>query len=113
MLSAEEIAKNAPLMNEVQIAEAIHKLIKNTEEQMSVLLSEYDYEDYYSTAKEYWEAYDMPAKGNTKEIRECMWRAFEKAGVHNVHSKKEFLGFSKFLFKKLRVMDYLYHEMIG
>lgn len=55
----------------------------------------------------------MPAKGNTKEIRECMWRAFEKAGVYNVHSKKEFLGFSKFLFKKLRVMDFLYQEMMG
>jgi hypothetical protein len=38
---------------------------------------------------------------------------FEKAGVHNVHSKKEFLGFSKFLFKKLRVMDFLYQEMMG
>lgn len=42
----------------------------------------------------------MPAKGNTKEIRECMWRAFEKAGVHNVHSKKEFLGLWIFCIKK-------------
>ena len=101
MLSAEEIAKNAPLMSEVQIAEAIHKLIKNTEEQMSVLLSEYDYEDYYSTAKEYWEAYDMPAKGNTKEIRECMWRLLKKPGFITSTAKRSFWGFLSFCSKNL------------
>lgn len=111
-MTIEQIAENAPLMNKEQIMNEIQKLIKETEEQMSELLSEVDYKDFYSTAKDYWVAYDMPVKGNVKDIHECMWRAFEKAGFQNVHSKKEFLSFPKFLYKKHCVLDCLYNEMM-
>lgn len=111
-MTIEQIAENASLMKKEQIINEIKKLIKETEEQISVILSETDYEDFYNTAKDYWIAYDMPVKGNVGEIHKCMWKAFEKAGVFNVHSKKEFLSFSKFLYKKYKVLDCLYDEMM-
>lgn len=111
-MTIEQIAENASLMKKEQIINEIKKLIKETEEQISVILSETDYEDFYNTAKGYWIAYDMPVKGNVGEIHKCMWKAFEKAGFFNVHSKKEFLSFSKFLYEKYRVFDCLYDEMM-
>ena len=111
-MTIEQIAENAPLMNKEQIINEIKKLIKDTEEQMSELLSEVDYKYFYETAKDYWVAYDMPVKGNVKDIHKCMWKAFEKAGFQNVHSKKEFLSFSKFLYKKHSILDCLYDEMM-
>ena len=89
-MTIEQIAENASLMKKEQIINEIKKLIKETEEQMSVILSETDYEDFYNTAKGYWIAYDMPVKGNVGEIHKCMWKAFEKAGFLMFIVKRNF-----------------------
>lgn len=107
-MTAREIAENARIMSVDEVEKEINKLITKTENKLSVLLTENDYKEFYELAKEYWVAFDMPIKGNAKDIKEQMWKSFEEVGIVNVHSKKDFLSTSKMLYQKLDVKGKLY-----
>jgi len=115
-ITPEFIAKHAQVLSEGEILRYINQLIKETEERVvkesTELLTEADYEQFYNTAKDYWMAFDMPVKGYVKEIKQCMWQAFESAGITNVHSKRDFLNTTKFMYVQHSVLEKLYEVMM-
>lgn len=105
------ISRKAHEMHPDEIKDQIQYLLEECEAKYSEYLSEDDYKEFYNTAKEYWQAFDMPTKGYTEEIKKCMWKAFQISGI-NISSKKEFLNITKYRFQKCNVQGNLYNTMM-
>lgn len=105
------LSKKAHSLSEEDIYEAVLLLLDKQKAELTDTLSHQDYTELYNEAKDNWKRLDMSVRGCSKEIQECMWQAFEKAGVNNVHSKKEFLSLSRYTYNRLDIKKILWDVM--
>lgn len=112
-VTPETIAYHRVDLTEEEVIARIKYLLEKQKRELTEHFTEEDYDKFYESAKEAWKAVDMPIRGNTKEIKECMTTSLERLGMKGVKTKADFMRILKSEVNLLTLQDEVRKVILG
>ena len=112
-ITPKTIASNRIDITEDEVIARIEYLLEKQRKELTECYSEEDYTKLYDFAKETWISCDMPVRGNTKEIKECMTLALEHLGIKGIKTKADFAKIVKSKVNIWMIRDEISKLIIG